>query len=30
MIGDLLKRYLKENKHRHKKGWEVEENTEPT
>ena len=23
MIGDLLKRYLKENKHRHKKGWRM-------
>ena len=25
MIGELLKRYLKENKHRHKKGWRMEE-----
>jgi integrase len=27
MIGDLMKRYLKENKHRHKKGWRTEEYT---
>lgn len=25
MLKDLLKRYLKENKHRHKKGWRMEE-----
>ena len=25
MIKDLLKRYLKEHKHKHKKGWRMEE-----
>ncbi len=25
MIKDVIKRYLKENRHRHKKGWRVEE-----
>lgn len=25
MLKDLLKRYLKEHKHRHKKGWRMEE-----
>ena len=27
MIKDLFKRYLKEHKHKHKKGWRVEEYT---